>query len=93
MFFVGQKVVCVRLHKPTDSRLKVGGIYTVAAIDSQPPALGIDVVEEPAAKQPGFAPPCLPFYWAKLFRPAVERKTDISIFTKMLTPDKRRINA
>lgn len=37
------------------------------------------------------APPQEPWWWAEAFRPIVERKTDISIFTKMLKPSDEKV--
>lgn len=32
-------------------------------------------------------------FWIGRFRPVIERKTDISIFTEMLTPNKTKVHA
>jgi hypothetical protein len=96
MFYVGQKVVCIN-DKPRrpNSRLllKRGAIYTIARVvdHSDDPLceggdpLGLSLVEVPDLKETK----CFyADYWSGRFRPAVERKTDISIFTKMLTPNR-----
>lgn len=90
-FRVGQKVVCVDAAEPDLSKLRPakiwrsiglvqGAVYTVAAVglthSHDPDALPcIQIVELKADHA----------IWAHRFRPVVERKTDISIFTKMLT--------
>lgn len=71
-FRVGQKVVCVDAM-PCTTTLVENAIYTVDRIYP----LGIVVVEIPAPGNNGF--------FFRRFRPVVERKTDISIFTEMLT--------
>ena len=85
-FHVGQKVVCVdtespiiRGHPGQLRRLTKGAEYTIAAMRRDPatdiPALQLDE--------------CPHDHWwfqAKRFRPVIERKTDISIFTEMLKP-------
>lgn len=95
-FYVGQKVVCVddsngrNPARRGPSGLVKGHVYTISSLDpttDQNGDLGVHVVEV-----------VLPFVQSSLgynvgfntkrFRPAVERKTDISIFTAMLT-DKR----
>lgn len=91
-FRVGQKVVCVDASShfsgvwggdvPVE-----GAVYTVKAVG-------------PSRRTYSFGIPCLWLreitndgdgeYQASRFRPAVERKTDISIFTKMLTDTPRK---
>ena len=102
MFYVGQKVVCVNDapdimsvlcgDTPNLAGLKSGAIYTVRAVrrhdhtgnfglllfEINRPILGGDDGREQ------------PFYVGR-FRPAVERKTDISIFTRMLTPSQEKV--
>jgi hypothetical protein len=86
-FHVGEKVVCVN-DGPTDGghivSLKKGTVYTVqflcAAENHAEKNVGIfvcGVAEEP---RNGFCD-C---YNAERFRPLIERKTDISVFTEML---------
>lgn len=92
MFRVGQKVVCVNHrgsaygHKKTPVAAilpDIGGIYTIRAIITRPLAT-IVLLEEISNTHLGYA--VEPGFNAAAFRPAVERKTDISIFTRMLTP-------
>ena len=75
-FRVGQKVVCVH---PVDDLVK-DAVYEVLAIGlSWRNTQMLDVNDSQFG--------CLAFY-AWRFRPLVERKTDISIFTAMLNPSK-----
>lgn len=104
MFYVGQKVVCVDdqcrvLLRPKgwrgwmrpwftlDHNLNSGDIYVVTAVQS------IQTVEGPKGaicvdRARHFKHPDIGFPFCQ-FRPLVERKTDISIFTRMLTPNKQ----
>jgi hypothetical protein len=78
-FHVGQKVVCINASGFED-RLMEGAIYTVSdvGVDFGELYLGL---EETIAVSPG------PLHWlATRFRPVVDRKSDISIFTSMLNP-------
>ncbi len=100
MFRVGQKVVCVMRMEDQNSercinyipnRPVLNGIYTVRGdvclYDTQYVYLTELINPLPVGfvwVGIGYAEP--PF-WCGLFRPLVERKTDISIFTKMLNPD------
>lgn len=80
-FHAGQKVVCVDdSNGGADSPLgagffhglRIGEVYTITHINARG---NLSLAE---ISQPG---------WAQCrFRPAVERKTDISIFTEMLAP-------
>jgi hypothetical protein len=88
-FRVGQKVVCVntgpmrsdRGNLLQTRRLVEGGVYTITAVMEAGGIFGVQVLEaEPdGATNWGFI--------ARRFRPVVERKTDISIFTAMLNPE------
>lgn len=93
MFHVGQKVACIRdsyYGGPTDVfEPIVGSVYTIRSIrvDVLRPQYGVSLVFEEitnsidrGGREPGF--------YSSRFRPIVERKTDISIFTAMLTPNK-----
>jgi hypothetical protein len=102
-FRVGQKVVCmdaaphakyspwkVRLGASMDG-LKDRAIYTVRAVNlyrGQPCIYLAEIARSldpniPEAGEPGYSP--------KRFRPVVERKTDISIFTAMLDKTPERV--
>lgn len=82
MFRVGQKVVCVDAqpqYSYEPSPLTEGAIYTVAFSDD---IMGVLLAElNPPADYISFNP--------IRFRPVVE--TDISIFTAMLSPNKREL--
>lgn len=93
MFHVGQKVVCVNDEEPTYGqrrparrRVTKGKVYTVkcAPFINVWGNLAILVGEVPdrddGGTESGFR--------VSRFRPIVEKKTDISIFKKMLTPNK-----
>lgn len=94
-FRVGQKVVCV------DGSPAVGGgtwglepqkgsVYEIRNIGTGlvhgQPTLMFGIVELDGTV-PGV------FWRASRFRPVVERKTDISIFTAMLNPSKQTVDA
>lgn len=80
MFRVGQKVVCIDA-KRTNSRnypeLVEGNVYTVAWVGVYYQALCVRLCEVRRAANNK------PFY-AKRFRPAVDRPTDISVFTNLI---------
>ena len=90
-FRVGQKVVCIKCgtwihagtgqsaHHPNDPRY--GQVHTIRTLFIGPKGqLYLDLIGND-----------LGGYNAKQFRPAVERKADISVFTRMLTD--RRVDA
>lgn len=86
-FHVGQKVVCVDAAPDAGKRWVsseqpvVGAIYTVSAAEFTSPINGrrcIGIAELSAPRSGG--------HRTSRFRPIVERKTDISIFTAMLKP-------
>ena len=84
-FKVGQKIICIddSAKDGDKSALVTGSIYTVAGFADGRAGIAILLEEIPPPNSfwYGFAP--------ERFRPAVERKTDISIFTAMLTPKKQ----
>mgnify|MGYP003496429940 CR=1 FL=1 len=91
MFKVGQKVVCVddsqtpgcvwKADKP-----RKGSVYSVTEVGIHPLyghlQLGFSEIKNSPLKYGRYA--------ARRFRPVVERKTDISIFTAMLNPAKAK---
>lgn len=81
-FHVGQKVVCVE-GTSGHHVLVLGQVYTIARIGMFGRALHVDVVECSTDIRLGWR--------AARFRPVVERKTDISVFTAMLKPSKVRV--
>jgi hypothetical protein len=91
-FHVGQKVVCI-FHLPENLRRadaiypEKGVVYTVrghaGGTDGKERVLLAEIHNVPMAWRLGFQE----FgFNAEAFRPVVERKTDISIFTAMLKP-------
>ncbi len=90
-FRVGQKVVCVN-DKPSrftglPTNVREGGVYTVTKTFLHPrgiPCVLLSEIEVPIHHLG---------YDASRFRPVVERKTDISIFTAMLNPSKQTVDA
>jgi hypothetical protein len=83
-FRVGQKVVCVdeSTHDrggwhPLSGIPQVGEIYTVTALGTHRGMPAVRLREIRNGAHDGY-------YRAKRFRPAVERKTDISVFTEIL---------
>lgn len=78
-FQTGQKVVCIRdanceLGSGYDHGLRNGSVYTIADFSRGSVAAGYLVLAE--IKKGAWHP--------SRFRPVVERKTDISVFTKIL---------
>jgi hypothetical protein len=98
MFRIGQKVVCVDADSgagewPRGSKLILGRVYTVRGIE--PTVLGtagLKLFEICLTSTPGHCGIISKktykdaAYRADRFRPIVERKTDISIFKRMLKP-------
>lgn len=96
MFYVGQKVVCVDdkpnhpSYAPTgvkilpwDSVLKEGEIYTISEFAEHPIyPKGLHVRLVGIVRTAGFNSP----FRVSRFRPLVEKKTDISIFHKLISP-------
>lgn len=86
-FRVGQKVVCIKEPIPqADCKYAIfekGALYTVTLIEECSLGTFITVAElHPNVTGEACG-----------FRPVVERKTDISVFTKMLTGKKVNANA
>ena len=92
MFYVGQKVVCIKRGlwmKNTNTCLApgphpvYGQIYTVSDIMLARDGTPVIRLVEIGSVRP---------FAASRFRPAVEKPCDISVFTKMLTPtEKERV--
>jgi hypothetical protein len=84
-FRVGQKVVCIdaaqfpgfRWHPDADIP-RVGEVYTVTGIFQKDGKPGVVLKEIKNVEE------VYSGYRASRFRPAVDRKTDISVFTKIL---------
>lgn len=80
-FHVGQKVVCVD-DEGYEHQIRKGKVYCVVDVSRLPQFLRVDHWVNDAPGGNGWA--------ARRFRPVAERKTDISIFTEMLTPSDAR---
>lgn len=82
-FHIGQRVVCV--DALGNCFLMQGVQYTVSGFRNLMSGVpGVYLAEVSHRYGDGSIDPHTPFY-ASRFRPIVESKTDISIFTKMLT--------
>ena len=80
MFYVGQKVVCIN---DSDACCVVKGtVYSVDAVFMYDGKLFLNI------DGPNLCRVSRRAMWAARFRPVVERKTDIAIFTAMLNPSK-----
>lgn len=108
-FRIGQKVVCVddrlRMHGVwqflgvtlrdyglLDHNLNKGDVYTVTKVSVLSDTEGKEFVSVLVAEAKHFKFPNVGFpSWQ--FRPIAERKTDIAIFTRMLTPNKKKVDA
>lgn len=92
-FHVGQKVVCVDASGAADGFIVKGAIYTVRWLGERPRDFGPGVMLDEASG--GFHEEAGVEYCFCItrFRPIVERKTDISIFTAMLNPSKQGVDA
>lgn len=90
MFHVGQKVVCIDDHilpgEPGPYVIR-NAVYTIRSINEEPPWITLLFFELPPVWVPGWCTG----YGIYAFRPLIERKTDISIFTEMLTPTKETV--
>lgn len=97
-FHVGQKVVCVDdtanngpLSANMHNLIRKGEVYTIRDIDHRAagihgsPSVRLEEVACPI--QPAtILGPWEPGFHPRRFRPAIERKTDIGIFTALLKP-------
>jgi hypothetical protein len=89
MFRVGQKVVCVDDLPPPgfdgqDMLIRRGVIYTVREVGLPSWMDGTECIRLSEVRQANDDTP----YWARRFRPIVDRPTDISVFKEMLHPSK-----
>ena len=84
-FRVGMKVVCVDASE-YEGMLDQGAVYTITSINW--PYLRVD-----CRTLSGRTDEMARGYRHGRFRPLVERKTSIEIFTAMLNPSKRRVSA
>lgn len=88
-FHVGQKVVCVddSPNPKTDNLppgITRGQVYTIRKIGWHRGVMGFSLVE--VAPRVGWRG-----WLAKRFRPAVERKTDINVFKRMLIDEPEKV--
>jgi hypothetical protein len=90
-FRVGQKVVCVVAFDDMArswgfSGPAKGSVYTIREFDDRgdAPALRLVEIVNPPCKHRNISEPIEPGFAVTGFRPVVERKTDISIFTEIL---------
>lgn len=85
-FRVNQKVVCVEAFGGIEPRLVRGRVYTIASVrwveDCNDSFLGVTLAELQTEETDEYYAE----FFASRFRPVVDRKTDISTFTKMLNP-------
>lgn len=90
MFYVGQRVECIRDSGDQYGRemlIQKGQIYTIASfVISNWGSEGVTLKEVSP-------PPGIIGWKVGLFRPVVERKTSIEIFKAMLTPKTDRVSA
>ena len=93
MFRVGQKVVCVDNRGiPAPYVPDLQTVYTIATVryvdhDCEETGWGVTLVELPTFETEDY----LAEFRAERFRPAVDRPTDISVFTRMLTSASREL--
>jgi hypothetical protein len=94
-FHVGQRVACVDdegFNRPAFYGCEIfpvkANIYTIRQISLSPEGEAafrlFEIVNEPREYLIGCVEPC---FLARRFRPLQERKTDISIFEKLLVPN------
>lgn len=100
-FRVGQKVAQFKPWPDNDtaypdvSFTRMGVAYTIREILMVRGVTALRFVElrNPEHRYAGFANPIEQPFPAAFFRPVVERKTDISIFTAMLNPSQVTVDA
>jgi len=94
-FRIGQKVICVARHREweaagTANIPEVGKVYTVRALGPTEGILLVEIVNDVPLDYSielltgERVPPTEDEFWQCRFRPLVDRKTDISIFKKIL---------
>lgn len=101
---IGMQLVCIRndIDEEPDPRLEIGRIYTLDGFyDDWGYVKGgavrrgqlISVAEIKGkfyhAQNPDWC--WLPLYWPEMFRPLQKRKTDISVFTKLLNREPEKV--
>lgn len=88
-FRVGQEVICVN----ADKQILVAGDRAVVEGERYTIRMTYDHYGQPGVHLVGVNNPSGRGYRVERFRPAVERKTDISIFTAMLNPSHEKVRA
>lgn len=96
MFHIGQKVVCIKNGGWTSPKMfgdeifpVFGKVYTVREIEPDFDEYSWIRLEEIINRPHNYGDGMIEAsYRSDRFRPIVERKTDISVFTKMLTDNK-----
>jgi hypothetical protein len=88
---VGMRVACITRPAPTEPPPypALNKVYTLSKIWKARDLILVDLVELPAKPTLGY----FTGYRAAAFRPVQTRKTDISVFTALLTPTKERERA
>jgi hypothetical protein len=106
-FHVGQKVVCVDAPKPLFTKWKatdffvpiIGQVYTLRDVfiedryANAPVILYVRLCEIQNKSVETYTGPYEPAFGASHFRPLLPRKTNISIFTAMLNPQRQSEDA
>lgn len=90
-FRIGQKVVCIRAFadlRGCETWPVKGQTYTVRGFNDDGYLFLDEIINPPFWFAEGF---CEAAWNPEKFRAIVERKTDISIFTAMLSPTKREM--
>lgn len=96
---VGQKIVCIKEnphnHWPDCPPPRLNRVYTIRAMREGTHGHGLELhlreivnAKRRAAEEFGE-----PYYHHSRFRPAVDKKTDISIFTEILVDKRESIDA
>lgn len=92
IFKVGQQVVCIGTFQGghgDETDPVVGDVYTIRDIVKRPEgfiALLLEEIRNNPAEYLEYSTPTECSFPAEKFRPLIERKTSIAIFTAMLTP-------
>lgn len=93
-FRIGQKVVCIMPEWPgsqdVPNRPAFKEVYTIRAFVPDGGLLLCEIHNPPMDHIEGY---CEPAWWPGRFRPVVERKTDISVFTEILRKATKKIPA
>jgi len=98
MFYVGQRVAYIgkeygKAGFGWETLPKKGPVYTIRAVTVRGSEEGLllnEIVNCPAMYGDGIYEAAFP---SELFRPVVERKTSIEVFTAMLNPSDKRVEA